>query len=331
MFSAIVSSNNPRIKHIVKLRESRTRRREGLFLIDGIREVERAWRSGYEFAEVFWNAGEDVRTDGHVDLDSSLKNVCPDFERRDMLKSLLTLTDSARVPTIPLSSGVFAKIGFGERNEGVLAVVKSKLTTLGELDSYLRKKSQTVGEAPLLGVVEGVEKPGNIGAIFRSADGAGVDALMIAAEDYDVYNPNSIRGSLGAIFHVPVVVAPTVTILDWLRKRNIQRATALCDEAIPYAQLDYRLPTAIVLGSESEGLSKEWSLESQIDFENNLLRKIRLPMLGIADSLNVSNAAAILFYEARRVRSYWTPGSESVGMLATDCNKCSLDSSEKGC
>lgn len=304
MFSAIVSSSNPRVKHAVQLKESRARRREGLFLIDGIREVERAWQSGLEFVEVFWNAGKDVKTDSKVDVDAVLKNVCVDSDRRAKLKNILTLADSMRVPTIPLASNAFAKIVFGERNEGVVAVVKSKLTSLDELDLLLRRKFQNTGEAPLIGVVEGVEKPGNVGAILRSADGAGLDAIMIAAEDFDVYNPNAIRGSLGAVFHVPVVVAPAQTLLAWMRERKIQRATTLCDEAIPYEQLDYRLPTAIILGSEAEGLTKEWSVASQVDIDNNLLRKVRLPMLGLADSLNVSNAAAILFYEARRVRSF---------------------------
>ena len=304
MFSAIVSANNPRVKHALQLKESRARRREKLFLIDGVREVERAWRSGYEFVEVFWDAGKDVEAECKVNLDASLRNVCHDAERRGKLKEILTLSDSKRTPTIPLASGAFAKIVFGDRNEGVVAVVKSKLTTLDELDSLLEEKRRTSREEPLIGVVEGVEKPGNIGAILRSADGAGLDAIMIAADDYDVYNPNAVRGSLGAIFHVPVVVASSATLLTWLRERRIQRATALCDESIPYAHLDYRLPTAVVLGSEAEGLTKEWSEETQVDMDNNLLRKIRLPMLGVADSLNVSNAAAVLFYEARRVRSY---------------------------
>ncbi|MBP5623173.1 MAG: hypothetical protein J6X44_14295 [Thermoguttaceae bacterium] len=304
MFSAIVSANNPRVKHAVQLKESRARRREGLFLIDGVREVERAWSSGYEFVEVFWDAGKEVSADSKVELNTALHCVCHDSERRSKLETFLSLSDAKRVPTIPLASGAFAKRVFGDRNEGVVAVVKSRLTTLNELDYLLKEKFQTTREEPLIGVVEGVEKPGNIGAILRSADGAGLDAVMIAADDYDVYNPNAVRGSLGAIFHVPVVVAPTPTLLSWLRERKIQRATALCDEAIPYAQLDYRLPTAVVLGSEAEGLTEEWSEETSVDADNNLLRKIRLPMLGVADSLNVSNAAAVLFYEARRVRSF---------------------------
>lgn len=301
MFSAIVSPNNPRVKSAVALRESRIRRREGQFLVDGFREVNRAFLSGFELIEVFLDAGKSVSPEERVELDKVVRGVCSNVERRNELKELLITLENLGVPIIPLASNVFSKLEFGDRNEGVIAVVRSKITSLDELDAFLKQKG--TDEAPLLAVVEGVEKPGNIGAILRSADGAGLDALMIAADSYDVFNPNAIRGSLGAIFHLPVVVSPSHTLLEWLRHKKIQRATALCNEAIPYVSLDYSLPTAIVLGSEAEGLTDAWAVETEEDKQNGLLQKIRLPMLGIADSLNVSNAAAVLFYEARRVRS----------------------------
>ena len=304
MFSAIVSPNNPRVKNAAQLKESKNRRREGLFLVDGVREVLRAWVSDFEFVEVFWDAGRNLDADERVEVDAVLESVCSDFERRENLRRILIEADGRGVPTIPLSSNAFEKLSFGDRDEGVIAVVKSKLRTLDELDSLLAEKRKTAGEEPLLGIVEGVEKPGNIGAMLRSGDGAGLDAFIIAGDDFDVFNPNAIRGSLGAIFHMPIVVAPADKTLAWLRERKIQRATALCDEAIPYVQIDYRLPTAIILGSEAQGLSEAWACETVEDAKYSLLQRIRLPMLGIADSLNVSNAAAILFYEARRVRSY---------------------------
>lgn len=304
MFSAIVSPNNPRVKNAAQLKESKNRRREGLFLVDGVREVLRAWVSDFEFVEVFWDAGRNLDADERVEVDAVLESVCSDFERRENLRRILIEADGRGVPTIPLSSNAFEKLSFGDRDEGVIAVVKSKLRTLDELDSLLAEKCKAEGEEPLLGIVEGVEKPGNIGAMLRSGDGAGLDAFIIAGDDFDVFNPNAIRGSLGAIFHMPIVVAPADKTLAWLRERKIQRATALCDEAIPYVQIDYRLPTAIILGSEAQGLSEAWACETVEDAKYSLLQRIRLPMLGIADSLNVSNAAAILFYEARRVRSY---------------------------
>ena len=304
MFSAIVSPNNPRVKNAAQLKESKNRRREGLFLVDGVREVLRAWVSDFEFVEVFWDAGRNLDADERVEVDAVLESVYSDFERRENLRRILIEADGRGVPTIPLSSNAFEKLSFGDRDEGVIAVVKSKLRTLDELDSLLAEKRKTDGEEPLLGIVEGVEKPGNIGAMLRSGDGAGLDAFIIAGDNFDVFNPNAIRGSLGAIFHMPIVVAPADETLAWLRERKIQRATALCDEAIPYVQIDYRLPTAIILGSEAQGLSEAWACETVEDAKYSLLQRIRLPMLGIADSLNVSNAAAILFYEARRVRSY---------------------------
>ncbi|MBR4833669.1 MAG: hypothetical protein IKU86_04950 [Thermoguttaceae bacterium] len=315
MFAAIVSQQNPRVKNAARLRESRARRREGLFLIDGAREAVRAWERGFKFVEVFWNAGKNVAADEKVDVDSALsaararagkseRDADAVEKRFDELRTLLRTVDAAGVPTIPLSTGAFEKIGFGDRDEGIVVVARAKTTTFDALDSLLSEKSAKTGEAPLVAVIEGVEKPGNVGAILRSADGAGLDALIVAAPDYDLYNPNAIRSSLGAIFSVPTVVAPAPEVLGWLRRRKIQRATALCDDSIPYPRLDYRRPTAIVLGSEADGLTEIWATETPEDAADGLLKKARLPMLGIADSLNVSNAAAVFFYEARRVRSF---------------------------
>lgn len=304
MFSAIVSSQNPRVKSAAALRESRARRREGLFLVDGFREVLRAWRSSFEFVEVFWNAGLHVSPDEKVNVEAALDEVGFPADRLADFCQMLKEVDASGVSVVPLSSNAFEKISFGERNEGVVAVVRSKTYSLSALDAALAKRREETGDEPLVAVIEGVEKPGNLGAILRSADGAGVDALIVVASDYDVFNPNAVRGSLGAIFHIPIVVVPCAEALAWLRERGLQRVTALCDESISYLQPDYRRPTAIILGSEADGLTPPWSEETSEDAQNHALQRIRLPMLGVADSLNVSNAAAILFYEARRVRSY---------------------------
>lgn len=300
MFSAIVSPNNPRVKDAARLRDSKVRRREGRFLVDGFREVLRAWRSSFAFEAVYWNAGDDVMT---IDVSTTLSRSGLDSTRIQEVSELIEEIDASGMPTVPLSEKAFSKIRFGDRDERVIAIVRSNLLPLNRLGEFLERRRFETGEEPLIAVVEGVEKPGNIGAILRSADGAGVGALIIAASEYDVFNPNAIRGSLGSIFHVPIVVAPADKTLEWLRDNRIQRATTLCDEAIPYFEPDYCRPTAIVLGSEAEGLSEQWSRESAADAERGLLKRVRLPMLGVADSLNVSNAAAILFYEARRARS----------------------------
>jgi TrmH family RNA methyltransferase len=143
-------------------------------------------------------------------------------------------------------------------------------------------------------VLESVEKPGNLGAVLRSADGAGLDALIAADLRTDLYNPNAIRASLGTIFTLPVAVADSRETLDWLRGRGLAIVAARVDGSVPYTEVDYRRPTAIVFGSEAEGLSEAWRAPD--------VTAVRLPMLGAADSLNVSAAAAVLFYEARRQR-----------------------------
>ena len=298
MFDPIASPHNPLLKSVIRLKESRFRRKEGLFLVDGIREIQRAYSSSFQLVKVFF--------DYDVLIGKSAKSLA-DGEFLEHLQgrvgSFLKTLDSKGISLVPTSSSAFSKIAFGDRNEGVVAVVRAKTMPLEALSSFLVKKHSNSSENSLLGVLEGIEKPGNVGAILRSADGAGIDALLIAADDYDVFNPNAIRASLGAIFHIPVVVSPAPTILEWLRENHFQRVTALCDESVSYLQPDYRRPTAIILGSEAYGLTPVWSTITEIDNSGALLTKIRLPMLGVADSLNVSNAAAILFYEARRVRS----------------------------
>ncbi len=298
MFDPILSPHNPLIKSVIRLKESRFRRREELFLVDGIREVQRAYSSSFQLVKVFF------------DYDSMIGGCAKSFSEANFWAQLrggvgnfLKKLESQGIPLIPTASAAFNKIAFGDRNEGIVAVVRTKTMLLEDLSCFLANKYLGSSETSLLGVLEGVEKPGNVGAILRSADGAGVDALLIAADDYDVFNPNAIRASLGAIFHIPVVVSPATKILEWLRENHFQRVTALCDESVSYLQPDYRRPTAIILGSEAYGLTPVWSTTTEMDDREALLTKIRLPMLGVADSLNVSNAAAVLFYEARRVRS----------------------------
>ncbi|MGH2513338.1 MAG: TrmH family RNA methyltransferase, partial [Candidatus Limnocylindrales bacterium] len=148
---------------------------------------------------------------------------------------------------------------------------------------------------PLVVVAESVEKPGNLGAILRSADGAGADALIAADPRTDVFNPNAIRASLGTIFSVPVAVASSADTIAWLMARRIRIIAARVDGSVPYTEANLRGPLAIVLGSEAHGLAGAWSMPG--------IEAVHLPMLGSADSLNVSVAAAILLYEARRQRA----------------------------
>ena len=184
-----------------------------------------------------------------------------------------------------VSEGAFARLAFGDRAEGVVGVALRPGLDLADL---------TLPADPLLAVIEAVEKPGNVGAILRSADGAGLDALVAAEPRTDLFNPNAIRASLGTIFSVPLAAAPTVEVLAWLRANRVRPVVARVDGTSVHTETDLRGPLAIVLGSEAAGLSEVWSGPDVL--------AVRLPMLGSADSLNVAAAAAILFYEARRQR-----------------------------
>jgi TrmH family RNA methyltransferase len=180
---------------------------------------------------------------------------------------------------------VFGRVSFGERAEGIVAVVRIPSIGLEEL---------VLPDDPLVVVVEAVEKPGNLGAVLRSADGAGADAVIAADARTDPFNPNAIRASLGTAFSLPLVSASTSVTLDWLRDRGLRVIAARVDGERLYTDIDLTGPLAIALGAETEGLTTAWSA--------NGIESVRLPMFGVADSLNVSSTAAILLYEARRQR-----------------------------
>ena len=183
------------------------------------------------------------------------------------------------------SEPVFAKLAFGERSEGLVAIVRIPSTALAGL---------TLQSAALVLVVEGVEKPGNLGAVMRSADGAGVDAVIAASPRTDLFNPNAIRASAGTMFTVPLGAAPSAEVLAWLRQHDLRIVTGRVDAPRLYTDLDLTGPLAIVVGAEADGLTETWTGDD--------IEAVRLPMLGAADSLNVSVSAAILLYEARRQR-----------------------------
>jgi TrmH family RNA methyltransferase len=263
----ITSLQNPRIKNAVHLRDRRQRDKQRRIVIDGAREILRALDAGVRLVEVF---------------------VCEPLCRSDTARRIMAALQAGGVETLNVSEAVFARITFGARGEGVLAVADTPDATLGRL------RPRTKGGAPLVAVLEGVEKPGNLGAVLRSADGAGVSAVVVADGRTDLYNPNAIRASLGTIFTLPIAAASAEETLDWLRSQGLVLYTARVDGSIPYTRVDYRRPVAIILGSEAEGLSGIW--------RGDTIQAIRLPMLGRADSLNVSAAAAVLFYEALRQR-----------------------------
>ena len=260
----VTSVANPRVKAATALRDRRERDRSGLTLIDGARELRRALDAGVTVVEAFicepLLAGADARA------------------VLDRLRA-----DGATVHSV--NEPVFAKLAFGERAEGVVAVVRVPSLELVDL---------AVPNDPLVVVVEAVEKPGNLGAILRSADGAAADAVIAASPRTDLFNPNAIRASAGTIFTVPLGVGTTAETLAWLTARGIRVVAAKVDAARLYTETDLTGSLALVVGAEAGGLSEAWSAD---DFE-----AVRIPMLGVADSLNVSVSAAILLYEARRQR-----------------------------
>lgn len=271
----ITSPQNPRIKELVHLRQSRKRRQLGRFLIDGCREVDRAVRSHFPVAEIYIAPGLLAE-----------QTAC-------WLKDFRT-THEKNLEFIEVSDDVFAKIAYGEREDGVLAVCRWVENSLEDVWQKISERSKNSGKNPLIGVLEGVEKPGNVGAILRSADGAGLSALILADPKTDLFNPNAIRASLGTIFSIPLASGNSTDVAAWLRNHEITTYAAIVDGAIHYTRADFTRPSAIVLGSEAWGLTDA--------FRTSEIQPIFLPMLGIADSLNVSTTAAILFYEALRQR-----------------------------
>jgi TrmH family RNA methyltransferase len=268
----ITSAQNPRVKTTLRLREGRYRRRQGLFAIDGLREIDRAIRGGISIQTAFF---------------------CPErYVRPDEAESILARLQANQVEQIEVHPTILDKMAFGDRAEGILAVAQTPDRSLASLILPTEK-------IPLLGVVERIEKPGNVGAVLRSADGAGLDAVIVADPQTDLFNPNTIRSSLGTVFTLPVVCATTDETLTWLREHELAILAARVDGSIPYTEADYSKACAIVLGAEATGLSEAWA-EANV---GELLQAVRLPMLGLADSLNISAAAAVLFYEALRQRS----------------------------
>ncbi|HSH21642.1 MAG TPA: TrmH family RNA methyltransferase [Candidatus Caenarcaniphilales bacterium] len=261
----ITSVSNQRLKAALRLRGRRERDRDGLTLIDGVRETMRAMSGGAVLREAF---------------------VVPELCLEPECRALLERLREHSVPLVELGREAFERLAYGDRVDGVVAVA---VTPQGSLND-LRLPAE-----PLVAVVEGVEKPGNLGAILRSADGAGVSAVVVADSAGDLFNPNVIRASIATVFSVPVAVGSTADVLDWLRRRSLRIVATRVDAPAEYFDVDLTGPVAIALGSEAHGLSDAWG--------ELTTASVRVPMLGVGDSLNVSATAAILFYEALRQRA----------------------------
>jgi TrmH family RNA methyltransferase len=257
----ITSTQNQTIKDLLKLGKPAERKRSGLIVIEGYREIKKAVDRGIEISQVFY---------------------CPKFQD----ENLRQLTASLKADEIfEVSDHVFSRIAYRDNHDGLLVTVRPVSRTLDTLKT---------GENVLYLVIETVEKPGNLGAILRTADGAGVDAVIVCDSQTDLYNPNVIRASLGCLFTLDVVQAGSEDTIRFLKANGIRIYSAALKDSADYYSADFRQPCAIVLGSEAAGLSGLWIKEAD--------RVLRIPMKGIADSLNVSVSAAILVFEAIRQR-----------------------------
>lgn len=265
---SITSRHNPRLKQAARLRDTHERRATGRLIVDGARETLRALQAGVTPVEAFWDVGnEGQRT-------------------QEALAELLT----RGVTVHATASGAFEKLAYGDRSDGLVLVGEAPVRGLADLEPTAE---------PLILVVEGVEKPGNLGAILRTADGAGVDAVVLADALVDLFNPNAIRASVGAVFRESIAVCTTAEAVAWLSQIGATPYTTRPKAEQTYTEADYRGATAIVVGSEALGLSPAWDGPGS--------SAVSLPMHGVADSLNVSAATAVLLYEARRQRDAARP------------------------
>lgn len=258
----ITSAQNPKIKTLLELQEkSKARRREGLFVVEGKRELLHCLSVGYKPHTIF---------------------VCSDIlSETDMNE----ISSRAEGKIIDIPSQLYEKVAYRGGTEGVIAEVFCKTHTIDSLE---------VKENPLIVVLESVEKPGNLGAVLRSADASGADAVIICDPLTDLYNPNLIRASIGSVFTVPTIAATSAETISWLKARNINIYTAQLQDSEWYYDTDMKKGTAIVMGTEATGLSEIWREAADAH--------IKIPMLGKLDSLNVSVSAAILLFEAVKQR-----------------------------
>lgn len=259
----ITSTKNPRVKAALELRDRRGREQVRATLVDGVREIARALAGGARVRELFVDETR-LRGDAPMVVDRAR---------------------SAGADIVAASGSVLDRLAYGERSEGLVAVVAMPDTAVERL---------VLPADPLVVVLEGVEKPGNLGAVLRSADGAGADAVIVADPRTDIFNPNAIRASLGTIFTVPVASGTSAQVRARLERDGLRIHAARVDGSVPYTDADLTGPVALVLGSEAGGLTDAWAGDD--------VTPVHLPMLGIADSLNVSITAAVLLYEARRQR-----------------------------
>ena len=259
----ITSPQNPLIKQLVLLQEkAKARKQSGTFIIEGQREIELARKGGYNIETILF---------------------VPEMLTEKQVASL----SGTKSDRIEISREVYQKLAYRDTTEGIIAVAKTKSLSLADLQ---------LGNNPLVLVAEAPEKPGNLGAMLRTADAARLDAVIIANPKSDMYNPNVVRSSVGCLFTNNIATGTTEDVIAFLKEKNISIYCATLQDSTYYHTQDYNQPTALVVGTEATGLSQEWRDAST--------KNIIIPMQGEIDSMNVSVAAAILIFEAKRQRGF---------------------------
>jgi TrmH family RNA methyltransferase len=264
MAEIITSTSNPRIKNIIRLQEKSSERREqGFIVIEGRREISLAIGSGIHVLQLF---------------------VCKELAPKNISVEELGCV-SAEV--FEIAPHVFEKLAYRDASDGIIALAKPRELSLASLH---------VSNAPLILILESVEKPGNLGAVLRTADAANVDAVLVSDPLTDIYNPNVIRASIGCVFTVPVIPCKPEEALSWLKEKNVRILAAALQDASDFYIQDLTMATAIVLGTEAHGLGPFWREHADAI--------VKIPMLGKIDSLNVSASMAIMTFEAKRQRGF---------------------------
>lgn len=262
MHPIITSAQNPKIKNILALEKARERKNQNLFVIEGLKELSLAIEGGYQMNTVFF---------------------CPEIVD---LKRLQTIVKNDQL-FIPVQKNVFSKIAYRESTEGVIALAEQKQHRLNDLK---------LGANPLLLILESVEKPGNLGAVLRTADAAGIQGVIICDPLVDFYNPNVVRSSVGCIFTNQIASSSSEETITWLKQNTVSIFCTYLKGSKPYHEIDYKKSCAIIMGTESTGLSDKWI--------ENSTENIIIPMRGKIDSMNVSTAAAVVIFEASRQRGF---------------------------
>lgn len=263
---AITSIHNPRVKALAKLRKRSERDEQGVFMTEGYRPITRALAAGFHFDELYY---------------------CPEWFLGSNEQHVLDDAQKAGTQLVRLGKEAFAKIAYRERPEGLIGVGKQWHTSLEDL---------TLSANPFLIVVEAIEKPGNLGTILRSADATGAEAVIVCDAVTDPFNPNVVRASTGVLFTTPTIITDSASAMAFLKKHKIRSLAATPAAKELYTDVDLSEPVAIVMGSEQFGLTDQWIGACDLP--------VRLPMAGIADSLNVSAATVAIAYEVVRQRNH---------------------------